>query len=91
LVPEAVAAIEAGALVLVHSPRAARHFAAVALRTGLPCDRIRLAAISPAAAASAGENWMEIVSATRPRDEALLELAAKLCKTAAFAASERTG
>jgi uroporphyrinogen-III synthase len=74
---EAAEAIATGALVLVHSPRAG------ALLRELVAEQagIRLAAISPAAAAAAGDGWREKAVAGAPRDEALLELAAKLCQT----------
>jgi len=72
------AALSDGALVLLHSARAAAAFAALAgERSG-----IRLAAISPAAAAAAGEGWTSVSVAAAPRDEALLELARRLCHIA---------
>jgi uroporphyrinogen-III synthase len=66
-------------LILLHSPRAAARLAA------LVSDRsdLRLAAISPAAATAAGAGWREVYVSAAPRDQALLELAAKLCQTAA--------
>jgi uroporphyrinogen-III synthase len=78
--PEAArAALARGALALLHSPRAA------SLLADLVADRagIALAAISAAAAEAAGEGWRAKAVAAAPRDEALLELAAKLCQTAA--------
>ena len=74
---EAAAALEQGAIALLHSPRAAALFA-----TLVP-DRttITIAAISPAAAAAAGPGWSRVAAAPRPRDEALLELARHLCQT----------
>ncbi len=73
---EAEAAIAAGALILVHSPRAG------ALLGRLIPNRsgTALAAISAAAADSAGAGWRSKAVAASPRDEALLELAAKLCQ-----------
>ncbi len=66
------------ALALLHSPRAARAFAAlVAERRGA----FRIAAISPQTAEAAGGGWRSVAIAPVPRDEALLELAAKLCQT----------
>ena len=67
------------ALVLLHSPRAAAHFADLAgdRRAG-----IRIAAISAMTAEAAGPGWTSVHVAAAPRDEALLELAAKLCQTA---------
>ena len=79
LPPEAAAALREGALVLLHSPRAAALFSE--LYDG---DRasVDIAAISAPAAAAAGTGWRSVGVAARPRDQALLELAAKLCKTA---------
>jgi uroporphyrinogen-III synthase len=79
LEPEAADAIAREAVVLVHSPRAA------ALLDRLAQERSRavLVAFSDAAAAAAGDGWAECHVASRPRDEALLELAARLCQTAA--------
>jgi len=69
-------ALATGALALVHSPRAG------ALLAELVEDRARvgIAAISQAAASAAGSGWRECHVAAAPRDEALLELAAKLCQ-----------
>jgi uroporphyrinogen-III synthase len=75
--PEAAReAIADGAVVLLHSPRAAGLFASfVAERGDIP-----IAAISPATAKAAGTGWAAVAVAARPRDEALLEVAAKLCQ-----------
>lgn len=58
--------------VLLHSPRAAGHFAD--LCDGAAVDRagIRLAALSPAIAESAGSGWRTVVASTAPNDESLL-------------------
>ncbi|MEA1014229.1 uroporphyrinogen-III synthase [Sphingosinicella sp. LY1275] len=80
---EAAKALGRGALVLLHSPRAAAAFAALIDAAGIERGDIALAAISAAAAEAAGEGWRAKQAAGEPRDEALLELAAKLCKTAA--------
>jgi uroporphyrinogen-III synthase len=66
------------ALVLLHSPRAAARFAVLA---GNRRGAIRLAAISAETAAVAGAGWRSVNVAAAPRDQALLELAAKLCQT----------
>ena len=65
-------------LALLHSPRAAALFA------GLAGDRsrIRIAAISAKTARAAGEGWRSVAVSWRPRDQALLELAAELCQKA---------
>lgn len=78
---EADAALRSGAVTVLHSPRAAAHFAALVDRAGLERDTLDLATISLAAADAAGEGWHSKQAAGRPRDDALLELAAKLCKT----------
>jgi len=64
-----------GAVVLIHSPRAARRFAE------LVKDRssISIAAISAVAADAAGGGWKAREVADRPTDDALLALAASLC------------
>lgn len=62
-------------IALLHSPRAAALFAELARDRGT----VRIAAISAQAAAAAGDGWRSVSVAEAPRDEALLELAAKLC------------
>jgi uroporphyrinogen-III synthase len=66
------------AAVLIHSPRAGALFGRF-----VEDDRqeVSIVAISDAAAAAAGEGWKQVAVAAWPRDEALLELAAKLCQT----------
>lgn len=63
------------AVAMIHSARAGARFAELA------GDRsaISIAAISGPAAAAAGEGWAAVAVAEAPRDQALLELAAKLC------------
>jgi uroporphyrinogen-III synthase len=78
---QALSAIEAGALVLVHSPRAGACFAELAEKAGLSRQAISIAAISDSAASAAGQGWNAKSVAAEPRDHALLELAAQLCKT----------
>ena len=72
--PEAARALHS-AVALIHSPRAGALLAALAPER----RHIALAAISPAAAAVAGAGWEQVAVAAAPRDEALLELAVKLC------------
>lgn len=74
---DAKAALDSGALVLVHSPRSG------ALLARLVPDKagVAVAAISAAAAQAAGSRWRSVAVAAAPSDEALLELAAKLCQT----------
>ena len=66
-------------LVLLHSPRAAARLASLA---GDRRKHMRIAAISAQAGNAVGEGWHSLAIAEAPRDEALLELAAKLCQTA---------
>jgi uroporphyrinogen-III synthase len=73
-------ALAAGAIAIVHSPRAAATFAALVDAGGLARHEVVAAAISEAAAAALGDGWAAIGVAARPRDEALLELAAQLCQ-----------
>ena len=65
-----------GKVPLVHSPAAGRRLSTL---EG-PRETIRIAAISPAAAAACGTGWERVAAATAPRDGALLSLAAELCK-----------
>lgn len=78
LPPEAEAALLNRALVLIHSPRAGRLFAELFQGER---EHVALAAISEAAAAAAGDGWRFAAVAAEPRDQALLELACKLCQT----------
>lgn len=72
---EAIAAVNAGAVVLLHSPRAAELFGdLIDERRGMS----RIAAISDAAAAAAGTGWADIVVASEPRDDALVDVAASV-------------
>ena len=73
---KAIPAIAAGAVALLHSPRAAALFSSL---IGVERPKVRIAAISAAAAASAGPGWAAVALASEPRDQALLEAAAKLC------------
>jgi uroporphyrinogen-III synthase len=73
-------ALAAGAVALLHSPRAAATFASLLPAATRGGDTA--AAISEAAAAALGPAWRRVAVAARPRDEALLELAAELCQKA---------
>jgi len=76
----AVAALHAGAIALLHSPRAAALFSE---RVGERRARTRIAAISDAAAAAAGPGWAAVTVALEPRDEALLLAAEELAENVA--------
>lgn len=64
-----------GAVALLHSPRAAGRFAALA---GDARTTIRCAALSDAVAEAAGKGWAALATAHAPTDAALVELAARL-------------
>lgn len=72
---EAIAAVNAGAVVLLHSPRAAELFGdLIGERRAIS----RIAAISDAAAAAAGSGWADVVVASEPRDDDLVDVAASI-------------
>lgn len=58
--------------VLLHSPRAARHVAALVDRDRLDRGRIGIAALSGAIAAATGERWRAVYVAATPDDDALI-------------------
>ncbi len=68
-----------GAVVLVHSPRAAIRLAELVKDRG----SIAVAAISRAAAEPLGNGWERVEVARQPNDDALLALAARLCNKSA--------
>jgi uroporphyrinogen-III synthase len=68
-----------GALVLLHSAAAARHFAGEVDRQGIARSRIAIAALGPRIAAAAGAGWAASGVAEKPNDPALLALATKMC------------
>jgi uroporphyrinogen-III synthase len=78
---EASEALQANAVALLHSPRAGALFGQLVDTVRMHRNAIRLAAISDAAASAAGSGWRCLAVASAPSDEALLECAAKLCKT----------
>lgn len=67
----------AGAVVMVHSPRAGARLAELAHARG----RTVIAAISANAAAACGDGWETVGIASAPREAELLALAAELCQT----------
>lgn len=80
---EARDALGEGAPALLHSPRAASLFAALFDAAGMDRSLTPIIAISPAAAAAAGDRWQSVGIAVQPKDEAVLALAVTLCKTGA--------
>ena len=66
----------AGAVVVVHSPRAGKRLAELVGNRASTA----IAAISERAAAACGAGWGHVEIASLPREPALLALAAKLCQ-----------
>ncbi len=77
--PMLAGALQDGALVLLHSAAAARHFAEECNRLAIPRSGIALAALGPRIAAAAGEGWASLRCAEQPSEAALLALAADMC------------
>lgn len=78
--PEELAdALRGGAIVLLHSAAAARHFADECDRLGIPRRVLRIVALGPRILASAGEGWALASTAAHPREGELLALARQLC------------
>ena len=69
----------AGQVAAIHSPRAGRRFAELAIEAGIDRSTVGIAAISAAAAAAVGTGWDQVAVAAAPDDRALLALAARLC------------
>ena len=79
-VPDGLGApLRDGALVLLHSAAAARHFAAECDRIGVPRAAVALAALAPRVAEAAGSGWRECRAARAPNDAALLALVRDMC------------
>lgn len=72
--------LRGGALVLLHSAAAARHFAAECDRHGVSRDALRIAALGPRIAAAAGEGWGEVRSAAEPSEAEILALTRQMCQ-----------
>ncbi len=70
-----------GAVVAVHSPRAAARLAELAALSRFDLSATALAAISREAVRAAGSGWEQVATADEPDDGALLALAARLCNT----------
>ena len=87
----AAQALRDGAVTLIHSRRAGALFSGLFDAEGLERATASIATISNGAAAAVGGGWKRVVSADRPRDNALLELAAQLCKTGASDTRKKCG
>lgn len=79
--PDALrAALADHCVVLLHSARAAAHFAALVDEAGLDRGRISLALFAPALVDPAGEGWAAVRVAASTDDRALLDVADALCQ-----------
>lgn len=76
--PTLADALAEAPVVLIHSPRAGGRLGALIQPSGRTA--IALVAISAAAAAAAGGGWETVAIADEPREEAMLNLAARLCR-----------
>lgn len=80
LSPDAAAALGKGAVAALHSAEAARHFASECDRLRLGRAAIRIAALAPRIAESAGAGWERVAVAETLSDGALLALAHDMCQ-----------
>jgi len=69
-----------GAVVALHSARAAGHFVAECAEYAIPTRRLRLACLSPAVLGAAGQGWGTAQAAALPDEASLLALAAQMCQ-----------
>ncbi|ANY20977.1 uroporphyrinogen-III synthase [Tsuneonella dongtanensis] len=75
----AVGALRRGAVALLHSGEAARHFANECDRLAIARSDVAIAVLAPRIAAAAGEGWAKAAVAADVTDAALLALAADMC------------
>lgn len=79
---DAVSTANRGAVVLIHSPRAAATWARLADAAGVVRSGVDLVAISPAAARTAGGGWRSVHAPLTPREPSMLAIARRLCQNA---------
>lgn len=77
---EAAEVLRAGAVAVLHSAEAARHFVAECDRLALKRGHIGVATLGARIAAAAGPGWRVVATAERPTDDRLLELARRMCQ-----------
>lgn len=75
----AVDILHGGAVALLHSAEAARHFAGECERLSIARERIAIAALGARIAHAVGPGWSEVRTAAETTDSALLALAADMC------------
>ncbi|HEX8446793.1 MAG TPA: uroporphyrinogen-III synthase [Sphingomonas sp.] len=85
---DALVALDAGAVALLHSPRAAHVFRALLGGAGRTPARVQIACFSMAVAEAAGAGWAAVAVACRPTDDALFAAAARLCDQGAHGVLE---
>ncbi|WP_338467919.1 uroporphyrinogen-III synthase [Novosphingobium sp. ZN18A2] len=73
--------LRGGAVMLLHSGEAARHFATACDTAGIERARISLACLAPRIAQAAGTGWARVECAGERSDAALLALADQMCQT----------
>ena len=74
------AELRRGAIVLLHSAGAARHFAEECDRLGLDRGCIGLAALGPRILEPVGDGWLAAKAASTPHESELLALAQDMCQ-----------
>lgn len=79
MTPALASILRDGAVVLLHSAAAARHFAQECDRLGIPRSGIALAALGPRIGEAAGGGWAARQSCEQPQEAALLALARDMC------------
>lgn len=79
LASDAIEALAAGAVVLLHSAEAARRFAAECDRLAIARGDVALAALAPRIVEAAGGGWAQVGTAADVTDCALLALASDMC------------
>lgn len=79
---ELIDVLNKGAMVLLHSGEAAKHFALQCDAAMIQRGHISLACLAPRIAQSAGNGWKNIEIAKAPTDSALLALATQMCQNA---------
>lgn len=80
--PDLVTLLAGGAVAMLHSGEAGRHFARSCDAHGIDRQAVSIAAIGPRAAIAAGNGWRRVASAALPDDRSLLALAGDLCQMA---------
>jgi uroporphyrinogen-III synthase len=74
-------ALKRGAVVVLHSGEAARHFARECERLGIRKESLHLACLAPRIAELAGNGWGTLAVAAGRTDKEVLELGARMCQT----------